>query len=72
MKVLKTNLLFVSAGYVQESFSASGGLETLTRSLLRLATVADTSSLSCQLSVIISKTLSACVTDNCVYRSRTQ
>ncbi|XP_019934273.1 telomere repeats-binding bouquet formation protein 1 isoform X2 [Paralichthys olivaceus] len=50
--------------YVQESFSASGGLETLTRSLLRLASVADTSSLSCQLSVIISKTLSACVTDN--------
>ncbi|XP_035011796.1 telomere repeats-binding bouquet formation protein 1 isoform X1 [Hippoglossus stenolepis] len=50
--------------YVQESFSASGGLETLTRSLLRLASVADTSSLSCQLSVIISKTLSACVTEN--------
>ncbi|XP_060932761.1 telomere repeats-binding bouquet formation protein 1 [Limanda limanda] len=50
--------------YVQESFSASGGLETLTRSLLCLASVADTSTLSCQLSVIISKTLSACVSDN--------
>ncbi|CAB1440989.1 unnamed protein product [Pleuronectes platessa] len=50
--------------YVQECFSASGGLETLTHSLLRLASVADTSSLSCQLSVIISKTLSACVSDN--------
>ncbi|XP_040895209.1 telomere repeats-binding bouquet formation protein 1 isoform X2 [Toxotes jaculatrix] len=50
--------------YVQESFSASGGLETLTLSLVRLASVADTSLLSCQLSVIISKTLSACINDN--------
>ncbi|KAM4572188.1 telomere repeats-binding bouquet formation protein 1 [Odontesthes bonariensis] len=51
---------------VQESFSASGGLETLTLALVRQASAADTSLLSCQLSVIISKTLSACVTDNCV------
>ncbi|XP_039989769.1 telomere repeats-binding bouquet formation protein 1 [Xiphias gladius] len=49
---------------VQESFSASGGLETLTLSLVRLASVADTSLLSCQVSVTISKTLSACITDN--------
>uniref|UniRef100_A0A8C9XX05 Telomere repeats-binding bouquet formation protein 1 n=1 Tax=Sander lucioperca TaxID=283035 RepID=A0A8C9XX05_SANLU len=49
---------------VQESFSASGGLDTLTLALVRLASVADTSLLSCQLSVTISKTLSACITDN--------
>ncbi|XP_032380407.1 telomere repeats-binding bouquet formation protein 1 isoform X1 [Etheostoma spectabile] len=49
---------------VQESFSASGGLDTLTLALVRLASAADTSLLSCQLSVTISKTLSACITDN--------
>ncbi|XP_072241304.1 telomere repeats-binding bouquet formation protein 1 isoform X1 [Leuresthes tenuis] len=49
---------------VQESFSASGGLETLTLALVHQASAADTSLLSCQLSVIISKTLSACITDN--------
>lgn len=72
IKLLKMNLLFVSAGYAQESFSASGGLETLTLSLLRLAPAADMNLLSCQLSVTISKTLSACVTYNCVYFSLTQ
>ncbi|XP_008294719.1 telomere repeats-binding bouquet formation protein 1 [Stegastes partitus] len=50
--------------FVQENFFASGGLETLTLALVRLASTADTSLLSCQLSVIISKTLSACITDN--------
>ncbi|XP_047451649.1 telomere repeats-binding bouquet formation protein 1 [Mugil cephalus] len=54
---------------VQESFFASGGLETLTLELVRLASAADTSLLSCQLSVIISKTLSACITDNSVLAS---
>ncbi|XP_042352036.1 telomere repeats-binding bouquet formation protein 1 [Plectropomus leopardus] len=49
---------------VQESFAASGGLDTLTLALVHLASVADTSLLSCQLSVIISKTLSACITEN--------
>ncbi|XP_049929854.1 telomere repeats-binding bouquet formation protein 1 isoform X2 [Epinephelus moara] len=49
---------------VQESFSASGGLDTLTLSLVRLASAAGTSFLSCQLSVTISKTLSACITEN--------
>ncbi|KAF1386619.1 hypothetical protein PFLUV_G00096740 [Perca fluviatilis] len=49
---------------VQESFSALGGLDTLTLALVRLASAADTSLLSCQLSVTISKTLSACITDN--------
>ncbi|KAK5867525.1 hypothetical protein PBY51_012003 [Eleginops maclovinus] len=49
---------------VQESFSASGGLNTLTLALARLASAADTSLLSCQLSVTISKTLSACITEN--------
>uniref|UniRef100_A0A3Q1ASF4 Telomere repeat binding bouquet formation protein 1 n=1 Tax=Amphiprion ocellaris TaxID=80972 RepID=A0A3Q1ASF4_AMPOC len=52
---------------VQESFSASEGLETLTLALVRLASAADTSLLFCQLSVIISKTLSACITDNSAY-----
>ncbi|XP_044050760.1 telomere repeats-binding bouquet formation protein 1 isoform X2 [Siniperca chuatsi] len=49
---------------VQESFSVSGGLDTLTLALVCLASAADTSLLFCQLSVIISKTLSACITDN--------
>uniref|UniRef100_A0A3P9I0T6 Telomere repeat binding bouquet formation protein 1 n=1 Tax=Oryzias latipes TaxID=8090 RepID=A0A3P9I0T6_ORYLA len=51
-------------GCVQESFFASGGLETLTLLLVRLTSAADTSMLSCQLAVIIAKTLSACITDN--------
>ncbi|XP_049430670.1 telomere repeats-binding bouquet formation protein 1 isoform X2 [Epinephelus fuscoguttatus] len=55
---------------VQESFSASGGLDTLTLSLVRLASAAGTSFLSCQLSVTISKTLSACITENCEYHSQ--
>ncbi|TNN34153.1 Telomere repeats-binding bouquet formation protein 1 [Liparis tanakae] len=49
---------------VQESFAASGGLDTLALVLVRLASVADTSLTSCQLSVTISKTLSACMTEN--------
>uniref|UniRef100_A0A673AIM0 Telomere repeat binding bouquet formation protein 1 n=1 Tax=Sphaeramia orbicularis TaxID=375764 RepID=A0A673AIM0_9TELE len=49
---------------VQESFSASGGLEVLTLTLVRFASEAETSLLACQLSVSISKTLSACITDN--------
>ncbi|MED6264072.1 hypothetical protein CHARACLAT_010870, partial [Characodon lateralis] len=50
--------------YVQESFAACGGLETLTLALLRVVSAADTSLLSYQLSVVIVKTLSACITDN--------
>uniref|UniRef100_A0A3B5N180 Telomere repeat binding bouquet formation protein 1 n=1 Tax=Xiphophorus couchianus TaxID=32473 RepID=A0A3B5N180_9TELE len=50
--------------YVQESFAACGGLETLTLALLRVVSAADTSLLSRQLSVVIVKTLSACITDN--------
>ncbi|KAF3854723.1 hypothetical protein F7725_022778, partial [Dissostichus mawsoni] len=38
----------------------------LTLALARLASAADTSLLSCQLSVTISKTLSACITENCL------
>ncbi|XP_053175900.1 telomere repeats-binding bouquet formation protein 1 [Scomber japonicus] len=49
---------------VQESFSAYGGLETLTLVLVRLASGTETSLLSCKLSVTICKTLSACITDN--------
>ncbi|RVE71929.1 hypothetical protein OJAV_G00056810 [Oryzias javanicus] len=49
---------------VQESFFASGGLETLTLLLVRLTSAADTSLLSCQLAVVLAKTLSACITDN--------
>ncbi|XP_068458250.1 telomere repeats-binding bouquet formation protein 1 isoform X3 [Clinocottus analis] len=49
---------------VQESFSASGCLDTLALVLVRLASAADTSLMSCQLSVTISKTLSACMTEN--------
>ncbi|KAK5616057.1 hypothetical protein CRENBAI_017827 [Crenichthys baileyi] len=50
--------------YVQERFAACGGLETLTLALLRVVSAADTSLLSYQLSVVIVKTLSACITDN--------
>ncbi|KAM6925945.1 telomere repeats-binding bouquet formation protein 1 [Lycodopsis pacificus] len=49
---------------VQESFSASGCLDTLALALVRLASAADTSLMSCQLSVTVSKTLSACITEN--------
>ncbi|XP_068579414.1 telomere repeats-binding bouquet formation protein 1 [Cebidichthys violaceus] len=49
---------------VQESFSASGCLDTLALALVRLAPAADTSLMSCQLSVTVSKTLSACITEN--------
>lgn len=49
---------------MQASFSTSGGLGALTLALVRQASAADISLLSCQLSVTISKTLSACITDN--------
>ncbi|KAF7224603.1 telomere repeats-binding bouquet formation protein 1 isoform X2 [Nothobranchius furzeri] len=50
--------------FVQESFSVSGGLDVLTLTLVGVASAAETSILSYQLSVIIAKTLSACITDN--------
>ncbi|KAM3870597.1 telomere repeats-binding bouquet formation protein 1 [Diretmus argenteus] len=50
----------------QESFSASGGLETLTLTLVRLASNAEKSLVCCQLSVILTKTLAACIADNSV------
>uniref|UniRef100_A0A1A8BLL1 Coiled-coil domain containing 79 n=1 Tax=Nothobranchius kadleci TaxID=1051664 RepID=A0A1A8BLL1_NOTKA len=50
--------------FVQESFSVSGGLDVLTLTLVGVASAAETSVLSYQLSVIIAKTLSACITDN--------
>ncbi|XP_028287845.1 telomere repeats-binding bouquet formation protein 1 [Parambassis ranga] len=49
---------------VQESFSASGCLESLAHALVRLSPHASTSLLSCQLSALVTKTLSACITDN--------
>lgn len=49
---------------VQESFAASGGLENLTLALIRFCLGSETSLLSCQLAVSISKTLSACISDN--------
>ncbi|KAK2842173.1 hypothetical protein Q5P01_012373 [Channa striata] len=49
---------------VQESFSTMGGLETLSLVLVRLSSAAATSLQSCQLSVTISKTLTACIGDN--------
>ncbi|KAM3609645.1 uncharacterized protein V6R79_018117 [Siganus canaliculatus] len=49
---------------VQESFSASGALDTLTLALVHQASTADTNILSCQLSVTLSKTLSACIAGN--------
>ncbi|XP_068595992.1 telomere repeats-binding bouquet formation protein 1 [Brachionichthys hirsutus] len=49
---------------VQENFSASGALDTLTLALVQQASAAEKSSLSCQISIILSKTLSVCITDN--------
>ncbi|XP_037834233.1 telomere repeats-binding bouquet formation protein 1 isoform X2 [Kryptolebias marmoratus] len=54
---------------VQESFFACGCLETLTLALIRVASAADTSLLSCKLSIIIARTLSACITDNLLLAS---
>eukprot|EP00063_Salmo_salar_P029176 XP_014004011.1 PREDICTED: telomere repeats-binding bouquet formation protein 1-like isoform X1 [Salmo salar] len=48
----------------QESFSIVGGLGTLTQTLIRFASDASHSPLACQLSVIMTKTVSACITDN--------
>lgn len=72
-KLVKINQLFgLSTAFVQENFADSGGLETLALSLVRQASVADLSLMSCQLSVTIAKTLSACVTDNGAYCSLIQ
>ncbi|XP_040927161.1 telomere repeats-binding bouquet formation protein 1 isoform X10 [Betta splendens] len=49
---------------VQESFSASGSMEALSLVLVRQVSAAHKSLLSCQLSVTLSKTLSACIIDN--------
>ncbi|XP_061629072.1 telomere repeats-binding bouquet formation protein 1 isoform X2 [Phyllopteryx taeniolatus] len=46
---------------VQESFAATGALETFVVMLIRLASDSDTNPLSCQLLVIIIKTMSACI-----------
>lgn len=59
------------AASVQESFFACGGLETLTLVLIHAASAADTSLLSCKLSIVLAKTLSACITDNCTHCSWT-
>ncbi|KAJ8003166.1 hypothetical protein DPEC_G00166570 [Dallia pectoralis] len=53
----------------QESFATVGGLKTLTCTLIRLASDATHSPLACLLSVILTKTLSACVSDNPVLAS---
>uniref|UniRef100_A0A4W5JAD1 Telomere repeat binding bouquet formation protein 1 n=1 Tax=Hucho hucho TaxID=62062 RepID=A0A4W5JAD1_9TELE len=53
----------------QESFSTVGGLGTLTQTLIRFASDASHSPLACQLSVIMTKTVSACITDNPVLAS---
>ncbi|XP_068169408.1 telomere repeats-binding bouquet formation protein 1 [Antennarius striatus] len=49
---------------VQENFSATGALGTLTLALVQQASAADKSLLSYQITVTLSKTLSACITDN--------
>ncbi|XP_024269296.2 telomere repeats-binding bouquet formation protein 1 isoform X1 [Oncorhynchus tshawytscha] len=48
----------------QESFSRVGGLGTLTQTLIHFASDASHSPLACQVSVIMTKTVSACITDN--------
>ncbi|KAM6960574.1 telomere repeats-binding bouquet formation protein 1 [Aplochiton taeniatus] len=48
----------------QQVFSAVGALETLIQTLVRLASDAAHSPLSRQLSVLMTRTLSACITDN--------
>uniref|UniRef100_A0A3Q2XTD7 Uncharacterized protein n=1 Tax=Hippocampus comes TaxID=109280 RepID=A0A3Q2XTD7_HIPCM len=58
------NRYFVFAERVQRSFAATGVLETLVHMLIRLASESDTSTLSCQLLIIIIKTVSACIANN--------
>ncbi|XP_062318312.1 telomere repeats-binding bouquet formation protein 1 isoform X2 [Osmerus eperlanus] len=48
----------------QESFSSMGGLETLTLTLIRVSSNATQTPLACELSCIMAKTLSACISDN--------
>nr|XP_046188686.1 telomere repeats-binding bouquet formation protein 1-like isoform X1 [Oncorhynchus gorbuscha] len=55
--------------FAQDSFSTVGGLGNLTLTLIRLASDASHSPLACQLSVIMTKTLSACIIDNPVLAS---
>ncbi|XP_053741774.1 telomere repeats-binding bouquet formation protein 1 isoform X2 [Synchiropus splendidus] len=50
--------------HVQKTFSASGGLETLTLALVSLASGTEISLMWCQLSVIIAKTMTECITNN--------
>ncbi|XP_077371879.1 telomere repeats-binding bouquet formation protein 1 [Festucalex cinctus] len=50
--------------YVQEIFATSGVLETLVHMLICLALESDTSPSSCQLLIIIVKTVSACIANN--------
>ncbi|KAJ8339905.1 hypothetical protein SKAU_G00345380 [Synaphobranchus kaupii] len=47
----------------QESFASTGGLRTLVRSLVRLAAESRRSPLARDLAVMLTKTLSACITD---------
>ncbi|TWW76424.1 Telomere repeats-binding bouquet formation protein 1 [Takifugu flavidus] len=58
------SVLIANNTCVQQSFFDSGALDTLALALIRQASAADQSVLSYQLSVTISKTLSACITDN--------
>ncbi|KAM9807766.1 LOW QUALITY PROTEIN: telomere repeats-binding bouquet formation protein 1 [Neosynchiropus ocellatus] len=50
--------------HVQETFFASGGLETLTLGLVSLTSGTEMSLMSCQRCVIIAKTITACITNN--------
>ncbi|XP_061898517.1 telomere repeats-binding bouquet formation protein 1 isoform X1 [Entelurus aequoreus] len=56
--------------FVQEHFAASGVLETLIHTLIRLTSESETSASSFHRSVTITKTLSACVADNSALASK--
>ncbi|MBN3299436.1 TERB1 protein, partial [Amia calva] len=50
--------------YAQGCFAAAGGLDTLTQNLVKLASNCSTSPSACDLVVVMTKTLCACIADN--------
>ncbi|KAM8751144.1 telomere repeats-binding bouquet formation protein 1 isoform 2-T2 [Acanthopagrus schlegelii] len=60
----RTEIFQPICSFIAMTVANNWGLDTLTLALVRQASSADTSLLSCQLSITISKTLSACITDN--------
>ncbi|CAJ1056870.1 telomere repeats-binding bouquet formation protein 1 isoform X1 [Xyrichtys novacula] len=60
----RTEIFQSVCSFIAMTVANNWGLDNLCFALVQLASAADTSLLSCQLSVTLSKTLSACITDN--------